>query len=211
MRFLSIFLFITISATLTGQMYFGVKGTYSIPFNRSHEIKYDDDQDFFIYRVNFVEQDFSPTVSLVGYYRNDLIYLQSELAYRRSKTKFLADNFIDLENITNTSEVKTTHTIDLPLIAGVRLDRFKLGVGPTFSIIISENELFSDIEFFEERRSRVETGFGFQTGVVLYRLHLDLTYQYRFNGVGDYLYWRKEFKGFSDPVQYLDLGLAFFF
>jgi hypothetical protein len=197
--------------SLRAQTYFGIKGTYSIPFNRPHEIKYDDADDLFIYRVNFIEQDYTPTVSLVTYYRKELIYLQGELAYRRAKTRFSADNFIDLQNITNTSVVKTTHSLDIPLIAGIRLDRFKLGVGPMFSIILSENELFGDIEFFEERRSSVEAGFGFQTGIVLYRLHVDLTYQFRFNGVGDYLYWRSDFRGFSDPVQFLDLGLSFFF
>ena len=197
--------------SLSGQTYFGVKGTFSVPFNRSHEIKYDDAQDFFIFRVEFIEQDFSPTLSLVSYYRNDIIYLQGELAYRRSRTRFNFDNLIDLENIISSSEVKTTHSLDIPLIAGVRLERFKLGVGPTFSVILAENELFSDVELFEERRSNVEAGFGFQFGIVLYRLHLDLTYQYRFNGVGDYLFWRSSVQGFSDPVQYIDLGLSYFF
>lgn len=99
----------------------------------------------------------------------------------------------------------------MPIIAGVRLDRFKLGVGPTFSFILSENAVFSDTAYFEERRSNIETGFGFHLGILLYRMHLDLSYQYRFNQVGDYLYWRKSHQGFSQPVRFLDIGLAFMF
>lgn len=196
---------------LAGQAYIGIKGTYSIPFNRPEEIKYDNADDEFIYRVNFVEQDFTPTISIVGYYREELVYFQTELAYRRTKTKFNSDNYIDLSNIISRTNVKTTHSIDVPLIAGVRLDRFKLGVGPMFSFIVAQNKIFQDTDLFEERRKFLESGFAFQTGIVLYRLHLDLTYQYRFHGVGDYLYWRSEYKGFSTPGQYLDLGLGFYF
>jgi len=149
--------------------------------------------------------------SLVGYYRNELVYFQTEVQYKSVKTRFNADNYIDLNNITSTNHVKLTRSIDVPIIAGVRLDRFKLGVGPTFSFIVSENEVFQDTDLFEERRKNIESGFGFQFGVVLYRLHLDLSYQYKFNQVGDYLYWRKTHQGFSQPVQFIELGLALMF
>ncbi len=196
---------------MQGQFYLGVKGSYSIPFNRSLEIKYDDAQDFFIYQVEFLEQDYTPTLSLVGYYRQDLVYFQSELGYKRAKTRFRANNYIDLDNITSTINVKTTHSIDVPVIAGVRIDRFKLGVGPTFSFILSDNEIFTDTDFFEEKRNFVETGFGFHFGILLYRLHVDVSYQYRFNEIGDYLYWRKTHQGFSQAVRYLDIGLGLYF
>lgn len=198
-------------SSLLGQFGYGLKGSYSIPFNSIQEIKYDDRQDFLIYKVNFIEMDVAPTIALVAFYRKELIYFQADLAYKRVRTRFMADNYIDLENITQTQNVKTTHSLDLPLVAGIRLAQFKLGVGPTFSYILKENELFADIPYFEERRSQIETGFGFHLGLVLTRLHLDLSYQYRFNGVGDYLYWRKDFRGFSQPVQFIELGLGLIF
>lgn len=164
-----------------------------------------------MYRVNFIEQDYLPTLSLVSYYRNELVYFQSELGYKRVKTRFKADNYIDLDNITSLDHVKTTHSIDVPIIAGVRIDKFKLGVGPLFSFILSENEIFLDTDYFEEQRNTIETGFGFHFGILLTRLHLDISYQYRFNEIGDFLYWRKTHQGFSQAVQYLDIGLGIFF
>jgi len=207
--FLGLFVFLGFEAS--SQLYFGVKGAYSIPFNSPQEIKYDDFQDFLIYRVNFIERDATPTLSILGYYRSDWIYFQLEAGYKRVKTRFIADNYFDLENITKTENTKTTHSLDFPIIAGLRLEQFKLGFGPTFSFILKENPIFQDIEFFEERRNRLETGFAFHFGVVLYRFHIDLSYHYRFNGVGDYLYWRQAYRGFSQPVQYLDLGFALVF
>ena len=193
-----------------GQFNFGIKGSYSLPFNTKQEIKYDDSQDFLIYRVNFLELDVSPTIALVGYYRNDLVYFQLELAYKRVRSRFLADNYVDLENITQTENVKQTHSLDFPLMAGIRIDHFKLGVGPTFSFIISENPIFQDVDLFEERRSSTEIGFGFTAGIVLYRLHVEMSYQYKFNGVGDYLYWRQDYRGFSQPVQFIELSMGIF-
>jgi len=192
-------------------MYYGVKGGYSIPFNRPHELKFDDADDFFIYRVNFVEQDVSPAFSLVTHYRNELVYFQTELAYKKVKTRFIADNYIDLDNITRTENIKLTHSLDLPFRAGFRTDKIKLGVGPLFSLILKENAIFQDTDLFEEKRSRLEMGFSFQFGIILYRLHIEVGYQYRFNEIGDYLYWRKDNRTFGQSVQYLDVGLGLFF
>ena len=155
--------------------------------------------------------DVSPVISAYAHYLKDVLYFQSELGYKRTKTRFIAENYLDLENITKTENVKTTHTLDMPLIAGVRLSKFKLGCGPTFSFILKENPIFQDIKYFEEKRDNIEMGFGFHAGVVLYRIHVDVSYQYRFNGVGDYLYWRDTFRGFSQTVQFIDLGIALVF
>ncbi len=203
-----LFLSLLTGTTLSGQLYYGAKVGYSIPFNRQDNIKLDDANDFFIYRISFEEQDVSPVFSLVGHYRKDLIYFQTELAYKRVRTRFVGENFIDLDNITRLQNLKETHNLDIPFFAGFRTDRFKLGVGPLASIILSENAIFTDTDFFEERRKRVEMGFGFQIGFVFYRLHVELGYQYRFNEIGDYLYWRGTNSSFNQSIQYLDLGFG---
>ena len=202
---------LSLSTDSSAQLYGGIKASFSIPFNEQQLNKYDDAEDNFIYSVRFIEQDYTPTISIVGYYRQDLVYFQTELGYRRARTKFLATDLIDLNDITITEYVKTTHILDIPLVAGIRLDRFKLGVGPIFSFILSENAIFENVEFFEERRGNLEAGFSFNVGVLLYRIHIDLSYRYQFRGVADYLYWRSAANGFHDPVQYLDLGMGFFF
>ena len=193
------------------QLYYGIKGGYSIPLAQPSSLELDDARDFFIYRLSFTNQTSSASPALVGYYRNDLIYFQSELQYRNIKTTFLAENFIDLNDITTESRTRITKSIRIPIIAGIRIDRYKLGVGPTFSVILADNDLFQDVSFFEENRSRVETGFGFHLGIILYRLHLDFSYQVQFNQVGDYLKWRGDRIDFKRPISFIDLGLALMF
>ena len=199
------------SQKVQSQLYYGVKGGYSIPLVQPSILELDDANDFFIYRLSFTSQTSSASPALIAYYRNELIYFQTELQYKSIKTTFLAENFIDLDNITTENRTKTTKSFDVPFVAGIRLDRYKIGVGPTFSFILSDNEIFQDVDFFDERRSSIETGFGFHFGIILYRLHIDLSYQARFNQVGDYLKWRNDRIDFKRPVSFIDLGLALMF
>jgi len=203
--------FLCFFLTADSQLYLGVKGSYTLSFSRSQEIKYDDTQDFLTYKIRFIEQDVSPSVHVFAYYRNDLIYIQGEIGYRNIKTRFSSTNFLSLDNLTPIEVIKKTDYLIFPISAGLRVENFKFGVGPVFSIIVGENPIFEEIESFEERRTRVESGFAFNFGMALYRLHIDLSYEMKFNSVGDYLYYRKDSKGFDNPVQYLSVGLGFLF
>jgi len=196
---------------LNAQVYFGIKGSYSIPFIRSSELKYDDFQDFILYKIRFIEQDVSPTISLFTYYRNELIYLQAEVAYRRVRSKFSSIDYLNFNDLTPVIHDKETNYVVIPLTAGIRFKNFKFGAGPVISIVAKENNVFEGLDFFEERRSTAEYGFSFTLGMALYRLHIDLSYEYQFNGVGDYLYFRENNQGFQQQTQFLNIGLGFLF
>lgn len=211
LRLLICLILIAFSTECYSQLYVGVKGTYSLSLTRSQEIKYDDAQDFLTYKVRFLEQDVSPSIQAFAYYRNDLIYVQGEVGYRSIKTRFTTTNFITLGQQTPVEHIKKTNYLIFPLSAGIRVANFKIGAGPVFSWIIGENPIFEEITDFEERRSNLETGFSFNFGMALYRLHIDLSYELKFNSVGDYLYYRQDYKGFDTTVQYINLGLGYLF
>lgn len=196
---------------IQAQFYPGIKGSYAIPFIRTQEIKYDDAFDFLVYKVRFIEQDVSPTISLFGYYRNDKIYLQGELAYRRVKSRFASFDYLKENDPIPIMETKETNYLMVPLSAGVRFQNFKFGCGPVISFILSENKLFEELLYFEEKRRKMEYGFSFSAGLALYRLHIDISYQLQFEGVGDYIYFREDSKGFTNQPQFVNLGLGFLF
>ncbi|NNE26700.1 MAG: outer membrane beta-barrel protein [Saprospiraceae bacterium] len=196
---------------LAAQLYFGVKGTYSLAFTRPEEIKYDDAQDFLTYKLDFIEQDVSPGISAFAYFRNELLYLQGEIGYRRVKSRFRATSFINPADIESNNFIKETHYLLIPISAGVRIDRFKIGAGPVFGFIVDQNSIFQNEENFEERRRSLDGGFAFNFGLSLYRLHIDLSYEYQFYTVGDYFYYRADEKGFRNQAQFINLGLGFLF
>lgn len=196
---------------LNAQFYAGVKGSYSIPFVKSQELKYDDHQDFIMYKVRFVEQDISPTISGFVHFRNELLFLQAEVGYRKVKSKFTSINYLNYYDLTPTTETKETNFIILPITAGVRFHNFKFGCGPVVSFIASENKIFQDLEFFQEKRGRTEFGFSFSAGLALNRLHIDIGYEFQFEGVGDYFYFRDANNGFSNQTRFVNLGLGYLF
>jgi len=199
---------------LSAQFYAGVKGSYSIPFVRSQELKYDDQDDFLMYKVRFIEQDVTPTLSAFAYYRNELIYIQGEVGYRKVKSKFSSIDylsFLDDYDLTPSAHTKETNYIIVPITGGVRFHNFKFGCGPVVSFIASENKIFEDLQYFEEKRRNVEYGFSFSAGLALYRLHIDISYEYQFEGVGDYFYFREASKGFTNQTQFVNIGLGFLF
>ena len=190
-----------------GQIKLGVKASYSLPFNRYQEIKYDDWQDFLIYKVGFREQDVSPSFGLFSYYNNGLLYFQGEVNYRNIKSRFTKQSFI-LDEIIDQNETKSTHYITIPVSAGLIFDNFKAGVGPIFSFIVKENPIFQDLLYFEERREEIEAGFTFSFGLMISNIHIDLIYEYHFAGVGEYFYFREDNWGFKDQPKFLTLSLG---
>ena len=214
LKYLLVFIipFVFCPTKVDAQLYGGVKGSYSIPFVRSQEVKYDDKLDFLMYKVKFIEQDVSPTISAFAHYRNDFLYLQTEIGYRRVRSKFSSIDYLNYEDLTPTLETKETNYIIIPVTAGVRFKNFKFGCGPVVSIIANENKIFKDMLFFEERRKNVEYGFSYTAGLVLYRLNINITYEYQFEGVGDYFYFRGDnSKSFSNQPQFINLGLGYLF
>ncbi|MBT8190271.1 MAG: hypothetical protein KJO29_07555 [Bacteroidia bacterium] len=196
---------------LSGQLYFGINASYSIPFTRSEEIKYDDAQDFLTYSLRFVELDVTPSLNTYIYYKNEIMYLQGGIGYRQIKTRFRSISYLEFGKQTPVETIKKTSYLMLPIHAGICFDRFKFGAGPVFGYIVDQNNIFEEIESFEERRRRLDTGFAFNFGITIYRFQLDLSYEYQFNSVGDYLYYRKDEKGFNNQAQFINLGLGLIF
>lgn len=82
-------------------------------------------------------------------------------------------------------------------------------MGPVFSFILSENEIFREFKHFEERREYFEAGFSFNVGAVIYALHLDIRYEIHFNRVADYIVYQSLQSGFGQSPGYLSIGLGY--
>ena len=210
-QFLISLLFITLSYLGDAQTYFGIKGNYSLSFARAEINKYDDAQDFLLYHVEMLDQDVSPGITLFTYFRNDPIYIQAELSYRRTEINFLVIDALRFDNLQPQRTTKRTDYIQIPIHGGLQYYNLKLGAGALVSLAISENIAFEEFDFFEERRRKFETGFTANIGLVFKRLQLELSYEYQTGGIADYIYFREDKKGFTQDVQFVNLGLGLLF
>ena len=123
------------------------------------------------------------------------MFFQPEITYKRIETNFLLESFI-LDAPYDERFVKKTSFISIPVKTGVKVDKFKLGVGPILAIVADDTPIISDDTRFEEQRRSVEMGFTFNLGMILNMIHFELTYENRFNGIADYFYFRDTRAGF---------------
>ena len=210
-KYISLVVFIFLSIDAKTQVYFGLKANYALSFNRSAEIKYDDRFDFLDYKVKFLDQDISPTITAFVFYTKDIIFLQAELGYRTVKTRFSFIDFRTADNLMPQFDNKVKRSIMIPVMAGVSVDRFKFGLGPVLSFVINENQIFQSFEMFEERSRSFNGGFRIGASMQLYHLYFDLSFEQRFNGVAESFYYRGDNKGFSEQSQLINFGLGYLF
>lgn len=191
-----------------GQVHVGAKVAYSLSFGRSETLLFEDAEDLLAFEVKFSEEDVRPLMGLLAYYEQGKVYVQTEFLYKQTRSNFKAIDWRTLEQTTY-REPKVTNFIQIPIQAGYRLGNLKLGVGPVFSFILSENDLFDEVRIFEERRRGYEAGFGFNVGLKFYKLHVDLSYEKHFNRVADYVIFKQQQSGFGQSPGYLSIGLAY--
>jgi len=205
----SIFFFCFIlSSGITAQVRLGVKASLTIPFSKNQLIQYDDYQDFLVYEVKVLQQNISPEFGLIGFYSNDLLFLQAEAFYKKVETDFEIASYV-LDDVFLPRERKETSYLTFPINAGIIINKtFKLGFGPVFSFIIDDSYILENVEYFEEKQSQIEKGFSFSFGVLVKRLHFDLRYESRFDGVAEDFYFRDTRQGFRQRPGYLSFGVG---
>lgn len=209
--YITLFVALAFSLKCESQVLFGVKVNYGLSFNRSSEIKYDDKFDFLDYKVRFIEQDISPVISAFILYKNEIMFLHGEIGYRTVRSRFSYINYLTYDDLTPQLETKTAHSIIVPILAGINIEKFRFGAGPILSYTIKENSIFESIVDFEERTTKFNPGFRIGMGLQLYRLYFDLSFEQRFNGVAESFYYRGDNKGFDQQSQFLNFGLGYLF
>ncbi len=210
MRILTSFilLFVFLSTQSLAQVRLGVKASITVPFSKNQLIQYDDFDDYLVYDVKVLQQNVSPEFGLIGFYSNKLLFLQGEALYKKVETDFEITSYV-LDDVVLPRERKETSYLSFPINAGVIINEtYKLGFGPVFSVIIDDTFILENVENFEERQSKIEKGFSFSFGVLVRRLHFDLRYESRFDGVAEDFYFRDTRQGFRQRPGYLSFGVG---
>ncbi|MCK5461779.1 MAG: PorT family protein [Bacteroidales bacterium] len=166
---------------LSAQMDFGIKGGLNISNVKASEILTDD------YRIN-------PAASgnlgyhVGGFFRASLlgIFIQPELYFSSLSSEFKVE---DLSG-TGTAEQLVKQKIgriDVPVLVGVKLGTFRLGLGPVGSIIVSDQSDLDDITGYEATLKSATFGYQIGAGVDIWKIGIDLRYEGNLTKLGDHL------------------------
>ena len=165
----------------SAQIQFGIKGGLNISNIKASEILTDD------YRIN-------PAASgnlgyhIGGFMRASLvgIFIQPELYFSSISNEF---NVEDISG-TGTADQLVKQKIgrmDVPILVGVKLGTFRLGLGPVGSIIVSDQSDLTDITGYEATLKSATFGYQLGAGLDIWKLGIDLRYEGGLTKLGDQL------------------------
>lgn len=216
--FISVFL-VFVSSFLYGQMMLGVKTSYTNSFVGSSEQLYDNSQDFVIYRLELDRQQVLPSIGIIAYYefvngfenRNLTAYAQIESLFNYRRTHFTFENYLSNASPAIRAYRKGVGFIRFPVLGGLEYKFLKFGIGPIFSFVISEEKVFTSFPNIDERFRTFEPAASALLGVRVDDFVLDISYEYHFNGVSEFIYYRDQVSGFKEQPHYLSLNASYFF
>ncbi|GAJ11517.1 unnamed protein product, partial [marine sediment metagenome] len=166
---------------LSAQMDFGIKGGLNISNVKASEILTDD------YRIN-------PAASgnlgyhVGGFFRASLlgIFIQPELYFSSLSSEFKVEDLSGTGTADQLVKQKIGR-IDVPVLVGVKLGTFRLGLGPVGSIIVSDQSDLNDITGYEATLKSATFGYQIGAGVDIWKISIDLRYEGNLTKLGDHL------------------------
>ena len=163
----------------SAQIDFGIKGGLNISNVKASEILTDD------YRIN-------PAASgnlgyhIGGFFRASLvgIFIQPELYFSSISSEYKVE---DLSGTVGQLVNQKIGRIDVPVLVGVKLGTFRLGLGPVGSIIVSDQSDLTDITGYEATLKSATFGYQLGAGLDIWKLGIDLRYEGGLTKLGDQL------------------------
>ncbi len=205
----SLILFFVLGTSFA-QSSFGVKLNYSSDISSAGELSYiGANQDVPSYQLEFVNSKPSFSAGLYHQYRAGYLYSQSELLVRKSTLEFQSTSFNDDINANGLFEENSTF-IDIPVMGGVYVKGFTLGVGPIFHFLVNHESQLEDLSYYNKSNRTLSSGFQAMIGFDLKNLHFDIRYENTFNTVGQHItYANNKASGFKTNPNVLTLGVAY--
>jgi len=190
----------------SAQLQFGIKGGLNRSNIKASEILIHGE-----YRIN-------PAASgnlgyhIGGFMRASLvgIFIQPELYFSSIANEF------NVEDISGTGTAdqlikQKIGRMDVPVLVGVKLGTFRLGLGPVGSIVISDKSDLTDITGYEATLKSATFGYQLGAGLDIWKLGIDLRYEGGLTKLGDQLDIGGHTINLDNRVRQIIISLAFNF
>lgn len=165
----------------SAQIDFGIKGGLNISNVKASEVLTDD------YRINPAASG-NMGYHVGGFLRASLagIFIQPELYFSSLSNEFTVEDISGAGTAEQLGKQKIGR-MDVPVLVGVKLGTFRLGLGPVGSIIVSDKSDLKDITGYESTLKSATFGYQIGAGVDVWRATIDLRYEDNLTKLGDQL------------------------
>jgi hypothetical protein len=180
-RIILISILAVIFLNLSAQMDVGIKGGLNISNVKASEILTDD------YRID-------PAASgnlgyhVGGFFRASLagIFIQPELYFSSISNEYKVEDLTAAGAADKLAKQKIGR-LDLPVLVGVKLGTFRLGLGPVGSLIVSDQSDLTDITGYKASYRSATFGYQLGAGADIWKISIDLRYEGNLTKLGDHL------------------------
>lgn len=198
------------SFTGFSQLKLGVSTSISSSFTSSNQTMLPGSDRLIAYDFQFVSQESVHSFGLVAYRDFGRLFFMPQVQYRKSTYNYsMMDYAVTNAEFTPVQDVH--HYIHIPVIAGVQLDKFRIGTGPIFNFLVDGEMQLAKYEGFEVSERNLKTGFQFVLGYdPIKQIKFNLKYETYFNGVSDDYYYLEKPTFLKNRSQLVTFGIGVF-
>ena len=202
--------FMVLGFNSTAQVKLGVNVSYHEALGQAESVTLVDNRGYQVYDFGYLGQESSSSFGVVVYAENDKMFFMPALNYRVSTSNFQFMNYAEVANGNVEASLKT-QSIHMPITAGLKVDKFRIGAGPDFTLILDRTENLSEFEDVEYNERGFNAGFHFNIGYdPIPQIKLNLGYEMSFSGVTtDYRFNGKPLP-FNATPKLLNFSIAVF-
>ncbi len=128
------------------------------------------------YEVNFVEAKYGYHLGIYGDAQFGFFSIQPAAIFNTSKINYKINDILNPENIVKSFKFYTN--LDVPLLLGINISRFRIQGGPVAHIILSSSKDVLEMENYEEMFKKAT--YGYQAGIaikLLWNMRIEFMYE----------------------------------
>ena len=198
---------------LFGQVEIGVKAFYSVSYAAETQKEFINLNPVQLHNIAANRGTAKKGIGVSMYTDNSKSFLMLDGAYATSGRNFALQSVNVERTILDPAVTFETQENDLRItaIAGIKLSKFKIGVGPELSYSIAKSESFSELDVIEAKDRTLRSGFNFLVGFQpIDKIHIDLKHTYIFQSVGQEFSYLGIPTDFGTNPKYIELSLGFY-
>ena len=199
-----------LTASSYGQFKLGVNASYNQTFGEQQTQSLLDTRGFEVYEFNYLGQENFYSLGLTGYAEKGILFFMPSVNFRSTTHNFQIMDYSESGAALVSSKIQT-QSVHIPVTAGLKFNKVRVGLGPDFNMILDSNEDLSSYEGISYNERSLRTGFHFTVGYdIIPNIRLGLNYEFAFyNVTNDYKFGGRAIPLDATPKM-LNLSLALF-
>jgi len=193
-----------------GQFKLGINTNYSTVIGDVQNVSLVDNRGYEVYDLTYLGQENFYSIGLAGYAEKGNLFFMPAINFRSTTHSFQIMDYSESGSEVSKSQIET-QSIHVPITAGFKYNKFRLGVGPDFNIVLDNKEDLASYDGMTYNERSLKTGFHIGLGYdPIPNIRLGLNYEFAFyNITNDYKFGGKQLPLNATPKM-LNFSVALF-